>query len=298
MSSVAVFFVIGQWGDGTGVADRIFAAQSVQGCDRLFQCGAVNCPQGGEAVPVYLDVLVVLNFLVDLLLLLGTNRLSGHPPQIKRAIPAAALGGIYGGICVLPWGTFLAGTLWRTVVLSLMALICFGFRGDALRRGILFILLSMALGGVATGLSGGGFWAIVLSAGAVCGMCLLGFRGRAGGNYLPVELEGYRFTALRDTGNSLTDPITGQSVLVVSAKLGKRLLDLEPAELADPVSILHKVKGGRLIPYRAVGASSLLLARRYDQVKIGRWKGSCLVAFAPDEIGQGRGYEALTGGGL
>lgn len=247
---------------------------------------------------MYLDVLVVLNFLVDLLLLLGTNRLSGHPPQIKRAIPAAALGGIYGGICILPWGTFLAGTFWRVAVLCVMAMIGFGFRRDALRRGILFILLSMALGGVAMGLSGGGFWSIVLSAGAVCAMCLLGFRGRAGGNYLPVELEGHHFTALCDTGNSLTDPITGQSVLVVSARIGKHILGLEPQELSEPVNAIGKVKGGRLIPYHAVGSRSLLLAKRFEQVKIGTWQGSCLVAFAPDEIGKESGYEALTGGGL
>lgn len=247
---------------------------------------------------MYLDVLVLLNFLVDLLLLLGTNRLAGHPPEIKRAIPAATVGGLYGGICVLPWGTWLAATPWRVAVLWLMAAICFGLHRDALRRGILFVLLSMALGGIAIGLSSGGFWSIVLSAGAVCAMCLLGFRGRAGGQYLPVELEGTRFTALLDTGNSLTDPLTGQSILVVSATLGGRILGIDPRELADPVKAIEKVRGSRLIPYRAVGTQSLLLAKRFRQVKIGTWQGSCLVAFSPDEIGQGRGYEALTGGGL
>ena len=247
-------------------------------------------------MPVYLDVLVVLNFLVDLFLLLGTNRLSGHPPDIKRALIAASLGGIYGGICVLPGLSFLAGTLWRIAALSLMAGIGFGFRRDALRRGILFVLLSMALGGVAMGLSGGGFWTLVLSAGAVCAMCLFGFRGRVGAEYVPVELEGIRFTALRDTGNTLTDPITGQQVLVVSAKIGTRLLGSGGQDLTDPVKAMGKVDGARLIPYHAVGKHAMLLAKRYENVTIGKWKGSCLVAFAPDDIGQGRPYEALTGG--
>lgn len=249
-------------------------------------------------MPVYLDVLVILNFMVDLLLLLGTNRLSGHPPRIRRAVPAAALGGIYGGICVLPWGTFLAGTPWRVAVLCLMAVICFGFRGDALQRGVLFVLLSMALGGVAMGLRVGGFWSIVLSASGVCLMCLIGFRGRAGRRFLPVELEGQRFNALLDTGNALTDPITGQPVLVVSARLGQELLGLNPGELAMPMDALKKVKGGRLIPYHGVGSHALLLAKRFEKVKLGNRSVSCLVAFAPNEIGKGMGYEALTGGGL
>ena len=247
-------------------------------------------------MPVYLDVLVVLNFLVDLFLLLGTNRLSGHPPDVKRAVIAATLGGLYGGICVLPGMSFLSGTVWRLAVLCLMAGIGCGFRRDALRRGVLFVLLSMALGGVAMGLSGGGFWTLVLSAGAVCAMCLFGFRGRIGAEYVPVELEGIRMTALRDTGNTLTDPITGQQVLVVSAKIGMNLLKLSGKDLEDPVKAMGKVAGARLIPYHAVGKHAMLLAKRYENVTIGKWKGNCLVAFAPEDIGRGKPYEALTGG--
>ena len=247
-------------------------------------------------MPVYLDVLMILNFLVDLFLLLGTNRLSGHPSNLKRAMLAAALGGLYGGVCVLPAFQFLGHTFWRIVILCLMAVVAFG--RNCLRRGILFVLLSMALGGVAVGINGGGFWTLSLSALAVCVMCLLGFRGRVGAEYLSVELEGMRLTALKDTGNTLTDPITGQQVMVVSARVGMRLLGLSEGELKDPVNALAKVTGGRLIPYHAVGKSAMLLTKRYENVTIGDWKGSCLVAFAPNEIGRGRPYEALTGGTL
>ena len=43
---------------------------------------------------VYLDAFMGLNFLVDFCLILGVNRLSGHPPGVGRAAAAAALGGI------------------------------------------------------------------------------------------------------------------------------------------------------------------------------------------------------------
>lgn len=250
-------------------------------------------------MPLYLDLLILLNFLVDFLLLLGTNRLSGYPLGVKRALLAAALGGAYGGICALPGFFFLSGTLWRVVCLGLMAGIAFGFHRNALRRGILFLLLSMALGGVAMGLGSGSFVSLLLSAGAVCLMCLLGFRGKMGAEYVNVEIGGLHITALLDTGNTLTDPLTGQQVLVISARIGQRLLGLTAEELANPLESIGKVRGARLIPYQSVGQKSgMLLARRFEDVRIGSWQGNCLVAFAPNELGRGQPYEALTGGVL
>lgn len=249
-------------------------------------------------MPLYLDLLMLLNFFVDFLLLIGTNRLSGYPLGVKKALLAAALGGIYGGVCMLPGFHFLAGTLWRIVMLALIAGIAFGFCRESIRRGILFVLLSMALGGVAMGLGSGSFAGLILSAAAVCAMCLLGFRGAVGATeYVPVEIGSLRITALRDTGNTLTDPLTGQQILVVSSGIGKQLLGLTLDDLMHPVETMGKIAGLRLIPYHAVGQSGgMLLARRFDDVKIGHRRGSCLVAFAPNELGQGKPYEALTGG--
>ena len=250
-------------------------------------------------MPVYLDVLILLNFLVDFLLLVGTNRLSGYGYGVRRAALAAVLGGLYGGACVVPGMTFLAGTLWRFVCLGLMAGIAFGFCKEAARRGILFVLLSMSLGGVAMGLESGSFLTLLLAAAGVCLMCLTGFHGKAGAEYVLVQIGQLRFTALRDTGNTLTDPLTGQQILVVSSNVGQRLLGLTQAELSDPVKAIGRAPGLRLIPFHAVGCSGgLLPAKRFEDVKIGSWKGSCLVAFAPNELGQGKPYEALTGGVL
>lgn len=250
-------------------------------------------------MPIYLDVLILLNFLVDFLLLLGTNRLAGHPLGICRALIAAGLGGIYGGMCVIPGFTFMSATHWRMVVLSLMAVLGFGCKTDALRRGILFILLSMALGGVAMGLERGGFWSLLWAAGALGAMCIFGFRGKIGAQYVPVKIEQCSFTALVDTGNTLTDPLTGQQILVVSPKIGVKLLNVLPQELSDPIGLMNRVSGTRLVCFHAVGQSGgLLPVKRYDNVQLGKWRGSLLVAFAPNEIGQGKPYEALTGGVL
>lgn len=209
---------------------------------------------------LYLDLAVVLNFLVDFLLVLGTNRLSGYPPRAGRAALAAGLGGIYGGACLLPGFRFLGGTLWRLVCLGSMGLVAFGWSGSGARRGALFVLLSMALGGIALGLGHSGFFPLVAAAAGVVLLCVIGFRGRAGGReYVTAELvygdRSLRLTALRDTGNTLRDPVTGESVLIAGADVAERLIGLTKKQLQNPVETVSEgaVRGLRLIPYRAVG---------------------------------------------
>lgn len=250
---------------------------------------------------MYLDVLWFLNFSVDYLLLVATNRLSGYQTTLWRTLLAALIGGIYGSVCVLPGFVFLAGTCWRIVFLLLIGFLAFGSNKDAIRRCALFVLLSMATGGIALGLGYGGTLSLILCAASVSLMCMFGLRGRIGKRFLPVEIRHngkcHRFTALIDTGNSLSDPITGQQALVVSSELGCRLLGDEKLQFSDPVATMQRIQGVRLIPFHTVGnAGGLLAAKYFRDVSIGKWRGSCLVAFSPQELGRGEAYEALTGG--
>lgn len=250
---------------------------------------------------MYLDVLWFLNFAVDLLLMITANRLSGYPTAFKRTFIAAVIGGFYGSVCILPGWLFLAGTVWRLVFLVLMACIAFGFSMDGVRRCVLFVLLSMALGGIAIGFRRGGLISLLLCAAFVCVMCIFGLRGRLGSRFLPVEIrcngKCHRFTAMIDTGNTLADPITGQQVMVVSCGLGQRLLGMGAISFSDPVAAIEYIQGGRLIPYHTVGMEGgLLAAKRFHDVTIGKWHGDCLVAFSPQDLGRGEAYEALTGG--
>lgn len=250
---------------------------------------------------VYLDLVMGLNFAVDLLLLLGTNRLAGFPARPGRCILSAALGGIYGGLCLLPSVSFLAATHWRLVFLGLMAAIAFGCDRSTLRRGTLFVLLSMALGGVALGIGKGGGWSVIGAAAGITLLCILGFGGKAGiRRHVSVQLthrgRTRSLTALRDTGNTLTDPITGEAVLIVGPDVAHAPLDLTPEQLASPIETLSTKPGLRLIPYRAVGQpGGMLLAFRPDRVRIGTETKHTLVAFAPHPIGAD-GYQALAGG--
>ena len=149
------------------------------------------------------------------------------------------------------------------------------------------------------GLERSSFWSLLWAAGAVGAMCIFGFRGKLGSRYLPVKVGDCGFTALVDTGNTLTDPLTGQPVLVVSSRIGEKLLNVPARQLSDPVGLMGRIGGVRLIPFHAVGQSGgMLPVKRFENVQVGKWRGSLLVAFAPNELGQGKPYEALTGGVL
>lgn len=251
---------------------------------------------------IYLDLVIVLNFLVDFLLLMGTNRLAGYPPGAGRAAAASALGGLYGGACLLPGFRFLGNTLWRIVSLGLMGTLAFGLNRGTLRRCVLFVLLSMALGGIALGLGSGSVPSLLGAAAGVLMLCVVGFRGSADTRrFIPVELEygnrQVRLIAMHDTGNTLRDPLTGTPVLIAGPKIGQAIAELTEEELRDPAKAVLNHPGMRLVPYRAVGKSSgMLAAIRVRRAKVGNRDGSLMVAFAPDGLGENGEFEALIGG--
>lgn len=264
----------------------------------------LKATKGVARLRVYLDLAVLLNMTVDFLLLMGTNALAGFPGNWKRNLLAAALGGLYGGACLLPGFSFLGGILWRMVILGLMASIAFGWNRGSVKRTGIFILLSMALGGIALGFGQGRFVTITLSAGSVWLLCRISFGGSVGGQeYVPVKIvhdgREVQVLALKDTGNTLRDPVTGEPVLVLSADAAERLTGLTREQLASPLETLtaRPLPGLRLIPYRAVGqGSGMLLALRFENVSIGSRKQSALVAFDAGGLGRDSMVQALTGG--
>ena len=253
---------------------------------------------------IYADLVAVLNFIVDFLLILGTNRLAGFPPDCGRAAAAAALGGIYGGACLLRSLSFLGNLFWRAVCLCLMSLIAFGWNQSALRRGGVFVLLSMALCGIAVGLGQGSVCVLLLSAVLMWLLCSVSFRGRIGNcEYITVKLtwedREMSIVALLDTGNTLHDPMSGEQVLVAGADIAERLLGLTQHQLLHPLETLSSgiIPGLRLIPYHAVGQpGSMLLAVRMPKAQIGSRILRPLVAFAPEVIARGDVYQMLAGG--
>ena len=279
---------------------------------------------------VYIDALFLLNLIVNYLLLLAAAKLAGEPLRRPRLAAGAALGGLYAAAIVFPGMGFLTHPLCKLGAAVLMLLTGFGGSRRLLRVTLVFFGLSCAFGGgiFAIGLLGGRGLTlrngvlysvmdlrILLLSAAVCYAVLtLVFRRTARHGrreVLPAVLilEGRRVAvnALVETGNTLTDPVTGRPVMVAE---GSRLSPLLPGErvldekaLRDPVGTLERLSRGgrgrrfRLLPYQAVGVEcGMLLALRLDDARVGAEDyGGILVALSPNPVSDGGGYSALIG---
>ena len=279
---------------------------------------------------IYVDTLFLLNALVDYLLLLAAARLAGEPLRRGRFALGAGLGGGYAVAIFLPGVSFLSHPLCRAASALLMMVAAYGGSRRLLRQGILFVALTCAFGGgvVAIGLMGGtglalgngvfyspmDFKMVLLSA-AVCYLVVsLVFRhlGRHGGGELTqvrlcIGERSVELTALVDTGNTLTDPVSGRGVIVVEGEPARGLFPREcrptADDLRDPAGALERLGTGRwrgrfrVLPYRSVGVDGgLLLAVRADSLEVdGCDKGPVLAALSPTPVSDGGGYRALIG---
>ena len=260
---------------------------------------------------VYLDSLLLLNFILDYLLLLLTGHAAGAPLRRWRMALAAALGAVYAGALFFPGLGFLSHPLLRVCAGVVMVLISYGGCRQLLRLIVLFFAFSAALGGGLYALSLMGVTVILepqyILLFAAAAYCLLSLAGRQIARHGPKELKrvvvhvgqrSAKLTALVDSGNTLRDPITGAGVVVAQ---GERLASLLPpeADYHNPCQALPALKDPRrfrLLPYRSVGVEQgLLLAVRADQVEInGRALGARLVALSPTPVSDGGGYDALV----
>lgn len=250
---------------------------------------------------IYADIFFLINLMIDFLLLAGTNRLCGSSPRFGRCLLGASLGALYATVCILPGFYFLGNTLWRAVSLVGIAVAAYGLQRNTLRKASVFLFLSMALGGISTGIGKGDLPHLFLS---VLLLGLVAFASFHGGfaqkRYVPVELRfgslQKNLTALVDTGNLLRDPISGESVLVVGAEVATEMLGLD---VSDPVRAVEQgaVPGLRLIPFRSLGnPGGMLVGLKLDNVRIDGKEGSKIIGFSPYQFGENCTYQALAGG--
>ncbi len=252
---------------------------------------------------IYSILVGIVSFAVHFLLLLGTNRLLGAASKLSRIGFGAIVGAFHSVLCTITGFRLLSGFIWNILFLFISGFAAFSFSVGSFGKCLLYILLSMSLSWLTAG-TGGGLWMGLTGAVGIFFLCIkLMQHNREGSDLMPVELnyqnERVCIWALRDTGNTLKDPISGNPVLVVGPKVAARLLGLTQKQLDNPVEAVGDMPGLRLIPYHTVGKENgLLLGIRLPNIKIGKWQGSCVVAFAPCGLGHRQAYQALTGGNI
>ena len=177
---------------------------------------------------MYFAWVIGMSVFVNFLLLLCADRLTGQRTALVRTAAAAIFGGVYAGCCLIPGFYFLGNFIWRVVHFGFISVIAYGLSVSTFHRGLVFALLSLALGGAMVAIGKGGAVGAIAVAGMLLILSYCGLDGRINGrSCVPVELSlggnSLRLTALQDTGNTLRDPITGRPVLVVSADAAQKL---------------------------------------------------------------------------
>ena len=234
---------------------------------------------------IYADRFFLLNLLTDYLLCLVSARLCGLLLKRRRYLLAALLGAAYAVASLLPGLRFLAAPPGVLAAAAAMAWIAFGTERRPWRCGGVFLGVSAAFGGAvwAVGLAFGGTPGHIVPARTLLLALRMGSRES-------------RFQALLDSGNALSDPVTGAAVMLVTPRaLAKALPEATLFAGGDPVSELARaaqlpsLRGRfRLIPYAAVGKTGLLPVFRPDGLTVdGREEKDLLVAVSPSAAGEG-----------
>ena len=216
---------------------------------------------------VYGEAFLMINCWMDFLCLWLAARLGRSRFHTGKALISAGLGGVYG---VLAWTgemRFLRGGPMLLAVCLLMCWITFGKRCPRL------FLLVFAAGWMLYGLSnfvmekGGPAWAVILiESGAALAVLLLtqGIGDRSGSFSVKLEYRGKTIAvrAMRDTGNLLSDNLSGLPVIVLPENLARNYLppgtDLKDLSTLPP--------GWRLLPVKTAAGTKALMCFTPDQI--------------------------------
>jgi len=284
---------------------------------------------GAVRTTVYVDILLVMNYIINLLLILCTTKFSGITPKRRRIVAAALFGSLCSLTIFLPFLGFFQELLMKLVISGAIVRIAmpwfnapaflkqwfvffavnFFFAGAMLAvwiaftpngmvyyNGIVYFnisALSLLLLAVAA-------YLVLLAAGR------LSRSGRMQGSVCRVQvyLGGKMCTVngLVDTGNGLFEPFSGAPVVVC------QLRDLLPVLPPGTAAALEKGVSShtelsdigipiRLVPYQAVGGGGVLPAFAPDKLVVhtqeSRWHvDSVYVAVSRQKIGDSR-YNAI-----
>jgi len=247
---------------------------------------------------LYLMFIFFIYVLVNFLLIKGVSGLLRITLNCIDLLAGAAISGAYVLICLISESPFFASVPMYILSVLLTAFVSFGIRNRCWTGVFSFALLYLALGGVC--IEQNGLLSLSIGTAGVLVIVFLVPLGRRQ-EYVQVKLRyndrDYTFLALPDTGNFLKDPITGRPVLVVGADIAQEMTGLSVKQLKAPVESLSLLPGSRLIPYKTAGASGLFFLGLYVQnLKVGPWQGSGVIALSPEFLGSKETYQALTGG--
>lgn len=277
---------------------------------------------------VYIDLTLITNLGADFLLLYFTVILSGMQIRWWRLLVAAGVGAVFALFFVLypdslwasPWPRLLFALLMVYIALAPLSFPAY------CRAAGFFYLLAFLAGGAAYALANLGFATASVKAlpGALAVACLLTVvahrwlsqKTLATRQYCQLEIrqgeQNLFGTGFIDTGNALTDPLSGRPVIIANYHW---LLPILPATLGELMAddghwnseaAAHLLAASefatrcRLLPYHSIGQSGgLLLTLVFDQVKVVHQKETRLhnqvqIALVQEGLSREHDFQALV----
>ena len=271
---------------------------------------------------VYLDTLFFLNFLLNYLIMLAVARVCALVVRRWRIALAAAVGGVYAVMAIMPIMHFAASLIMQILVAIAMAAIAFGVNKRLTKATLCLWLVGLLFGGAVMGanilldrdagighvpyidISIGLLLTSTAAAYVLITVILKASANRAGtrGASMTIEADGKSCTIniLHDSGNALTDPVTGAPVLIVTPQelyplwSPEQRIILNSEQLHDPTAVLlalSNIKSPvafRLVPYSAIGVEcNMLLAFMPDRIAVDGKQTHMLVALSPTSVSHG-----------
>lgn len=227
----------------------------------------------GDWMKIYLDLIMILNFFIDFILLLTVSLILKRNVKLTKII----LGAFVGGISILFLFFYINSVvlfLFKLIISILMILITFGFKSIkyTLINLLYLYMSSIILGGFLyllniefsykhigiiffnNGLSINFIFLIIFSP-VILYIYIKQTKNLKYNysNYYNVEIinknKKYKYTAYMDSGNVLVDSLTKKSVILI-----------------DKRKLLFNIKEFRLIPYLGVNGSNMIKVVKIDKL--------------------------------
>ena len=227
----------------------------------------------GDKMKIYLDLVMILNFLIDFILLLTVSVILKRNIKLTRIMLGAFIGGISVLFLFFNINSILL-FLFKIIISILMIIVTFKYINIkyTLVNLLYLYMSSIILGGflyllniefsykhigvifINNGLSINFIFLLIFSP-----LILYIYIKQTKNlrynysNYYNIEIyikgKSYKYTAYLDTGNILIDNMTGKPVILI-----------------DKRKILFNIKEFRLIPYMGVGGSSMIKVIKIDKL--------------------------------
>ncbi|MCL2108637.1 MAG: sigma-E processing peptidase SpoIIGA [Oscillospiraceae bacterium] len=255
---------------------------------------------------IYIDALIIINLYVNFFIIKACGVFMHRKTGTKRCILAAVAGGFASLVILLPALPAPLNAIIKLSIGAVLVLIAFGYGSfrEFLKNALVFLIVNISFAGLMLLLrlfaaplnmiyNNGvvyfdiSFIALLSFTAAAYGLIrllryILDVKFSADKIYaIAFDYKGVSrsLSAAADSGNNLTDYITGYPVIICD----KSSCEGIPVEFPDTDNYQH-VKGVRILPYYTIGGSGILPVFKPDRVKIGTKEVTAMIGISKEAI--------------